>query len=105
MNRPLRSVRLGPREVRVEHRPGGVIHLRAPQELGPYPRHLLERLAYWAERAPDRPLFAQRSADGGWRSISYREALVKARRVEQYLLENRIVMIFPHFVLLLDLGG
>ena len=90
MNRPLRAVRLGPREVRVERCAGGVIHLRAPQELGSYPRHLLERLTYWAERAPERTLFAQRHADGGWRSISYRESLVKARRVGQYLLERHI---------------
>src|SRR5438045_3769911 len=63
MNRPLRSVRLGPREVQVERRSGGVIHLRSPHALGPYPRHLLERLAYWAERAPERTLFAQRNAE------------------------------------------
>jgi feruloyl-CoA synthase len=99
MNRPLRAVRLGPRQVRVERHPGGVIHLRAPLDLAPYPRHLLERLAYWAERAPDRALFAQRNAEGGWRSISYHEALASARRVGQYLLEKHISAERPLVVL------
>jgi feruloyl-CoA synthase len=90
MKRPLRSVRLGPREVCVERRAGGVVHLRSPHELGPYPRHLLERLAYWAERAPGRTLFAQRNPDGGWRTIGYRDALLKARRIGQVLLDERL---------------
>src|SRR5882762_1036605 len=85
MNRRLRPVRLGPRDVLVERRAGGVIHLRSPHALGPYPRHLLERLAYWAERAPERTLFAQRDKAGGWRTLTYRDALGKARRVGQFL--------------------
>jgi feruloyl-CoA synthase len=90
MNRRLRPVRLGPREVLVEHRVGGVIHLRSPHALGPYPRHLLERLAYWAERAPERTLFAQRDKAGGWRTLNYRDALVRARRVGQFMMEKEL---------------
>jgi len=99
MNRPLRAVRLGPREVRVERRAGGVIHLRSPHALEAYPSHLLERLEYWAERSPQRVLFAQRNAAGGWRTVSYVVALAKARRVGQYLLEQRLSVDRPLAVL------
>ena len=99
MSRPLRAVRLGPREVRIERRAGGVIHLRSPHALGPYPRHLLERLEYWAERTPQRVLFAQRNATGGWRTVSYVVALAKARRVGQYLLEQQLSVERPLAVL------
>src|SRR5438045_6515549 len=88
MTRRLRPVRLGPREVLVERRACGVIHLRSPHALGPYPRHLLEPLAYWAQRAPDRTLLAQRDKQGGWRTLNYGDALGKARRVGQFLMEQ-----------------
>ena len=90
MNRRLRAVRLGPRDVLVERRAGGVIHLRSPHALGPYPQHLLEPLAYWAERAPERALFAQRAKAGGWRTLNYRDALARARRVGQFLIEKEL---------------
>ena len=85
MTRPLRSVRLGPTDVVVERRPGGVIGLRSPHALGAYPPHLIERLEHWAERAPERTLFAQR-AGAGWRTLSFGQALEKARRVGAALL-------------------
>ena len=84
----MRPVRLGPRDVLVEKRPGGVVHLRSPHPLGSYPRHLLEPLWYWAQRAPERTLFAQRDKAGGWRALSYRETLGKAQRVGQFLIER-----------------
>ena len=83
-------MRLGPRDVLVERRAGGVIHLRSPHALAPYPRHLLERLEHWAALAPARPLFAQRASQGGWRTLGYADALKKARRVGQFLLEKRL---------------
>ena len=94
----MRAVRLGPSEVAIERRPGGVIHLRSPHALAPYPRHLLERLRHWAERAPDRTLFAQRSG-GGWRTLSYGEALAKARRIGQALLDRELSAERPLVVL------
>ena len=90
MSRPLRAVRLGPREVQVERRAGGVIHLHSPHALAPYPRHLLERLEYWATRTPQRTLLAQRNAAGDWRPVTYGDALAKARSVGQYLLDQRL---------------
>ena len=51
----------------------------SPHALEPYPRHLLERLEHWAARTPERPLLAQRDRHGGWRTLSYRDALAKVR--------------------------
>jgi feruloyl-CoA synthase len=85
-----RPVRLGPRDVVVERRADGALLLRSPHELGPYPTKLTARLEYWAKRHPDRILFAQRHADGGWRSISYAQALAQARRIGEALLARRL---------------
>ena len=68
---PVRPVRLGPRDVVVERRPDGTIHLRSPHPLPPYPAKLTERLEHWAAAAPERIFMAQRDAAGGWRTISY----------------------------------
>jgi feruloyl-CoA synthase len=74
----------------VERRPDGALLLRSPHELGPYPTKLTERLQFWAKAAPDRILFAQRDArpeaSGGWRSITYAQALDRARRIGEALL-------------------
>src|SRR5687768_6699491 len=88
MGRPNRSVRLGPRDVLVERRADGCTILRSPHALGPYPSRLTERLDYWAAQAPERILFAQREAAGGWRSLTYGQARRRARRVAQFLLDQ-----------------
>ena len=65
---PMRPVRLGPRDVIVERRPDGAVHLKSPHALAPYPAKLTERLEYWAATAPGRVYLAQRDATGGWRT-------------------------------------
>ena len=93
-----RAVRLGPTEVVVERRAGGVIQLRSPHPLGPYPAKLTERLEHWARVAPDRVLFAQRSGSG-WRTLSYRQALQKSRSVGAALLARGLGVERPLVVL------
>ena len=90
---------LGPRDVEVERRAGGVIHLRSPHALGEPPRHMGERLAHWAAHAPDRILFAQRDKAGGWRTLTYADALARARRVAAALLERELSVERPLAVL------
>jgi feruloyl-CoA synthase len=85
-----RPVRLGPSDVVVERRADGIIHLRSPHALGPYPVKLTDRLEFWAARAPDRVLFAQRDEKGGWRRITYKEGLEKARRIGEALLRRPV---------------
>jgi feruloyl-CoA synthase len=92
-------MRFGPQEVVAERRHDGAILLRAPRPLDAYPRHLLERLRFWAERAPDRVLFAQRNAAGGWRTISYSEALDSSRTIGQFLLSRNLSSERPLIVL------
>jgi feruloyl-CoA synthase len=98
VNGGTRAVRLGPTEVVVERRAGGIIHLRSPHALGPYPAKLTERLEHWARVAPDRTLFAQRSGSG-WRVLSYQEAVVRARRVGEALLQKGLSAERPLVVL------
>jgi feruloyl-CoA synthase len=87
--RPLRKVALGPRDVLVERRTGDIVHLRSPHPLPAYPAKITERLEHWARLAPERVLFAQRQGDG-WRTLTYRQALERARRVGQYLLQKEL---------------
>ena len=98
MDRPRRALELGPKEVTVERRADGVIHLRSPHPLGAYPRRMSERLEHWASHAPDRILFAQRDGNR-WRTVSYGEALHKARRIGAALLAKGISAERPLVVL------
>jgi feruloyl-CoA synthase len=112
MARPPRPVRLGPSELLVERRADGSVLLRSPHALGPYPRKLTERLDFWAGEAPERVFLAQRDA-AGWRTLTYRQARERARRVGQYLLGKNLSAERPLAVLsgndlehaLLELGA
>jgi feruloyl-CoA synthase len=85
MSRPTRSVRLGPREVALEPRADGTVVLRSPHRLGAYPRKLTQCLERWARSAPERTFLAQRDGNA-WRTLTYGQALQRARSVGQYLL-------------------
>jgi feruloyl-CoA synthase len=85
---PLRTVKLGPADVMVERRSDGAILLRSPHQLPPYPRNLTQRLAHWASAAPDRIFLAQRDAGGGWRTLTYAQALAQTRAIAAVLLQR-----------------
>ncbi len=92
--RQTRKVALGPKDVAVERRAGGILHLRSPHSLGPYPRKLTERLEHWAEIAPHRVFLAH-----GERTLTYAQALERAKRVGQYLLDKKLSAERPLVVL------
>jgi feruloyl-CoA synthase len=94
----IRGVRLASPAVSVERRADGTLRLRSPHELGAYPATLTERLEHWARLAPDRVLFAQRSGSA-WRTLSYGDALTKARRVGAALLAKGLSAERPLVVL------
>jgi feruloyl-CoA synthase len=98
MSRRQRAVRLGPRDVEVERRANGIVHLRSPHALGAFPGRITDRLQYWAQVAPERVFLAQRSGEG-WRRVTYRQALERARRVGQYLLGKNLSAERPLVVL------
>jgi feruloyl-CoA synthase len=85
---PLRPVRLGALDAVLEQRPGGVIHIRAAQALGPYHNKLSEPLEHWAKAAPDRVFLGQRDADGRWRTLSYAQVLADVKRIGAALLRR-----------------
>jgi feruloyl-CoA synthase len=87
---PVRPIRLGPRDVVVERKPDGTIHLRSPHPLAPYPAKLTQRLEHWAQAAPQRIFLAQRDGAGGWRTINYGETLAQVRRIGAALLKRNL---------------
>lgn len=81
-----RPVTLGPRDVIVEHRDDRTILLRSPQPLATFPPRITDRLKFWAAETPQRIFLAQRQSRGGWRTVTYNEALRLARRIGASLL-------------------
>ncbi|WP_395687009.1 feruloyl-CoA synthase [Caenimonas koreensis] len=72
---------------------GGVRYIKAEHPLGEHPQRLTDRLVHWAEVAPERTFIARRvkNADGTtgeWQHVTYRQALAKARRIGQALLDR-----------------
>ena len=87
--RPFRDVKLGSREVKVEHK-GDSTYITLTQPLGPYPARMTDRLDHWAEHTPDRTYIAKRVNGGDWRRITYREARDTARRIAQSLVNRNL---------------
>ena len=96
---PLRPVRLGPADYRIERRPDGTILLRSPHPLERYPDKLTQRLVHWAQAAPERVFLAQRAADGHWRKLTYAQALARVRSLAQGLLQRDLSVERPLAIL------
>jgi feruloyl-CoA synthase len=96
---PLRPVRLGPADVVVERRDDGAILMRSPHPLPDYPKNLTQRLVHWAASAPNRVFLAQRDASGGWRTLSYAQALASVRAIAAALLERDVSVDRPIAIL------
>ena len=85
---PLRPVRLHTPDCAVERRADGTIVLRARETLEPYPDNITKHLVNWAVRAPDRVFMADRDASGGWRTLTYADALAHVRRIAAALMDR-----------------
>jgi feruloyl-CoA synthase len=96
---PVRSARILPPDTVIQRGEGGRLYARSPHALGAYPRTLTERLTHWAERAPARTFLAERDARGGWRRLTYADALDRARRVGQALVNRRLSVDRPVVIL------
>jgi feruloyl-CoA synthase len=84
----VREIPLGTADVELEHCADGALLLRSPHALREYPGNLTERLVHWARAAPARTFLAQRDGQGGWRRLSYGEALPRVRAIAQALIDR-----------------
>jgi len=95
----VRPVRIAPSDTVVRHGPDGSIYMESPFPLGPYASKLTERLELWAAESPDRTFLAERDAAGGWRRVSYREALAIVRSLAQAMLSRGLSAARPLLIL------
>ena len=94
-----RSVRLGPSDVVIDHKPDGTILARSPHPLGKYPKKMTEPLDHWARHASYRTFLAQREPKFGWRNVTYAEAQFFGRRIGQALLNRGLSVERPVVIL------
>jgi feruloyl-CoA synthase len=74
--------------VRVTRRADGAIFVDSPIPLEPGVRCIGEYLEQWADKEPAREFLMERSAQGGWRGVTYGEARDKVYRIASWLLDN-----------------
>ena len=80
-------------DAHVERRADGSHVLRSTEPLAEFPARMTDRLAQWAQVAPERTFVARRQPDadgaprGDWQAISYAQMLQRARAVAQSLLQ------------------
>ncbi len=70
-----------------EQRADGTTLVTSAEPLADYPARLTDRLLHWASVSPDHTLAAKRVNGGEWRRISYAEAVDRAKRIAQALLD------------------
>ncbi len=99
MEPPRASLEFAPARVSVEDLPGGGFILRSPMALEPYAANLCEHLIHWAGTAPERSFLAERDPAGGWREVSFAEALDRARTIAQALLDRGVTPERPVMIL------
>jgi feruloyl-CoA synthase len=83
----------------------GSLVMRSTRALGPVPRALGVWLERWAAEAPYRTFLAARSEAGGWRKLSYGEALQAAQSVGQALIERGLLRASGRPILILADNG
>src|SRR6187399_1029038 len=88
-----------PAALEIDRRAGGTLLVRSRQSLGAYERCIGEYLLRWAKLAPLRPFLMERGPDGGWRGVTYAEALTEVRRLGASLLRAGLSADRPVMVL------
>src|SRR5262249_31393973 len=75
------------------------LYLRSPHPLERHPDKLTARLEHWAAVAPDRVFLAQRTREGSWRKLTYRDAWLQVRSIAQALIERKLSVERPVAIL------
>ena len=83
----LRAVELWDARVAWETRDDGSVLVWQQDPLDPYPDRMSDKIAYWAEAAPDRTWMAERGPDGAWAPVTYAQLLTHIRAIGQALLD------------------
>ncbi len=88
-----RPLRFGVTRAILREGAGGARYVRADAELQPHAHRITDRVVHWAETHPDRIFMARRrrNADGStgdWQTVTWREALERARSIGQALLDR-----------------
>src|SRR5579859_5124131 len=68
--------------------PDGALVLRSAEPLGEYPVSVVHSVRDHARLAPEHPMAAERAGDGGWRTVSYGQAVAAAGAIGQALLDR-----------------
>ncbi|WP_319824902.1 feruloyl-CoA synthase [Thalassovita sp.] len=76
-----------PQSVRCETRPDGAIILRSNHSLGDFAQSTGDWLHKWADATPDAVFIAERQG-GGWREVTYAQALDAVRKLGAWLLDK-----------------
>jgi len=87
---PYRRVRLGPPDIELTDGPDGVIYVRSPHALEPYPETMTIPLDRWAREKPDGTFLAERAPDLTWRRLTWNDAREQGRRIGQALACRRL---------------
>ena len=94
----VRAVRIASSAVSVRRGADGAVYMQASAPLGPYQTRITDSLEHWASLAPDRAFLAQRDGDS-WRTITYRDALARVRRIAQSLHNRKLSIDRPLVIL------
>lgn len=86
-------------EVHREVRADGSMVLATSTHLQPYPHRLTASLQHWASQTPGKVFISQKDSNGGWRSLTYAEALRRVKPVAQALLNYGLTADKPLVVL------
>jgi feruloyl-CoA synthase len=86
--RPRRAVQVASLDAIFDRRTDGVIYARSSKPLGNYPDRVTDTLEYWAARAPERVFLAERTASGGWRTVTYQEAFARVQKLAGALVAS-----------------
>lgn len=94
-----RPVRMGAMTADCRRGGDGTYYVRATGALGPYPRSMVDRLVQWAAERPDIVIVADRGEDGGWRKVTYAEALPIVRCLAQALIDANLSAEHPLLII------
>lgn len=84
---PFRPVGRWTPDIVTRREANGTLYIEQKEPLPLYPERISDVLLHWAEKVPDKTLFAARDSDGNWRRITYGRTLTQIRSLGQYLLD------------------